>query len=79
MIAGPTYASNPIDSHRAQIARYFVKDYCLYRPRPCPAPATTVITENAASVRISVIERVRKRVELGHGGVARGRYGRFAR
>jgi hypothetical protein len=23
MIAGPTYASNPIDSHRAQIARYF--------------------------------------------------------
>jgi hypothetical protein len=22
MIAGPTYASNPIDSHRAQIARY---------------------------------------------------------
>ena len=34
MIAGPTYASNPIDSHRAQIARYFVKDYCLYRPRP---------------------------------------------
>ena len=31
---GSTYASNPIDSHRAQIARYFVKDYCLYRPRP---------------------------------------------
>jgi hypothetical protein len=23
MIAGPTYASNPIDSHRAQIARFF--------------------------------------------------------
>jgi hypothetical protein len=22
MIAGPTYASNPIDSHRAQIARF---------------------------------------------------------
>ena len=34
MIAAPTYASNPIDSHRAQIARYFVKEYCLYRPRP---------------------------------------------
>jgi hypothetical protein len=34
MIAGPTYASNPIDSHRAQIARYFVKDLLLVSAAP---------------------------------------------
>ena len=79
MITGPTYASSPIDSHRAHIARYFVKEYCFVSAAPLTCAGNHSHYRSAASVRISVIERVRKRVELGHGGVARGRYGRFAR